>query len=147
VDVSDAAAAIVKAKGLPFQQFNLVTEPGPLPGVPYDLAISCEVAEHLEPVYADQFVRKLTQAAPRVYLTAAEPKPGGYPGLQHFNEQPNEYWIELMRQHGFQLDHAGTASARETFGKRDVICYLARPMIFFKKPAGNSVPASAARPV
>jgi SAM-dependent methyltransferase len=133
VDVSEAAGAMAKAKGVPFKHFDLTAETEPLPGGPYDLAISCEVAEHLEPAFAKPFVRKMTQAAPCVYLTAAEPKPDGDVGLHHFNEQPNEYWIDLMRQEGFELDPKATSAARETFASRDVINYLARPMIFLQK--------------
>lgn len=138
VDVSQESQRILSSKGLPFQYFNLTQAGRRLPGGPYDLAISCEVAEHLEPRYAKEFVHRLTEAASRVYLTAAEPRPGVAPGLHHFNEQPNEYWIGLMRQEGFELDEQLTSAARETFAGQNVICYLARPMIFVQKhlPAG-----------
>ncbi|HEY8521051.1 MAG TPA: methyltransferase [Gammaproteobacteria bacterium] len=126
VDIADAALALCAQKRLDVVRFDL-TGPGSLPGVPYDLAVSCEVAEHLEERFAAGFVEKLAEAAPVVYLTAAEPGSGG---LHHYNEQPNDYWIELMRARGMALDEEATRSARERFASRAVIGYLARPMIF-----------------
>lgn len=132
VDVSSAAVEKVKAKGLTVQQFDLTAPGAKLPGGPYDLVLSCEVAEHLEEKHARRFVEHLTSAGSRVFLTASEPIPGQGVGLFHVNEQPNSYWIGLMRERGFELDQAATDSARETFQKGSVIDYLARPMIFRK---------------
>lgn len=132
VDIADAALRRVAQKGLSAQRFDLTVPDQRLPGIPYDLAISCEVAEHLDPQHAGRFIEHLTSAAPRVYLTAAEPNKQIGPGLYHVNEQPNEYWMRLFDQRGFVLDVALTRSARSALaaaGDR-VIEYLRRPMVF-----------------
>jgi hypothetical protein len=127
VDVSTAAIRRTREKGLDVAEFDLRASCD-LPAVPYNLAVCCEVAEHLESQYADELVRKLTKAAPIVYLTAAEPD--GAPGLFHVNEQENEYWVTLMQKYGYVLDHELTSNARSAFSNTPVISYLARPMIF-----------------
>jgi SAM-dependent methyltransferase len=132
VDISPAALHMVRKRGLSVVPFDLTTRGPNLPGPPYDLVISCEVAEHLKPRHAREFVRRLTTAGNRVFLTAAEPseRTGQGPGLLHYNEQPNSYWIDLFAQHGWVLDEARTAQAREYLQSRQVIEYLSRPMIF-----------------
>ena len=132
VDISKDALALTREKGLDCQAFDL-TGPRPLPGIPYDLAVSCEVAEHLQPEFADLFVDKLTEAAPAVFMTAAEPSEGKV-GLHHFNEQPNAYWMEKFAERGFDLHPEYTAAARDTFLQQGVISYLAKPMVFVKSP-------------
>lgn len=64
----------------------------------YDLAICLEVAEHLKPQSAGQFVASLTRLAPIILFSAAIPYQGG---TSHLNEQWPEYWAKLFKQHGF----------------------------------------------
>jgi SAM-dependent methyltransferase len=128
VDIATAALQRCAERGVAAQRFDL-TGDAPLPGTPYDVAISCEVAEHLDEQRADGFLAHLRSAADVVYLTAAEPNPVKGVGLNHVNERPNAYWIDKMRLTGWRLDEAATASARERFTER-VIGYLARPMVF-----------------
>jgi SAM-dependent methyltransferase len=130
VDISREGIALVRRRGLRGEVFDLSKAARPLPGTPYDLALSCEVAEHLEARHATLFADRLAAAAPLIYLTAAEPDPAMGPGLHHFNEQPNEYWIALLRQRGAELDSALTQDARSFLAGREVISYLRRPMIF-----------------
>ena len=66
----------------------------------FDLAISLEVAEHLNQEFASGFVGELTRLAPVVLFSAAIPGQGG---LHHVNEQPPEYWAELFAERGFQV--------------------------------------------
>jgi SAM-dependent methyltransferase len=132
VDLSAAALAATRDKGLPVERFDLTAPGVRLPGGPYDLALSCEVAEHLDGRQADEFVAKLTAAAPCVYLTAAEPDTGIGPGLHHVNEQPNAYWVEKLAARGFRLDGAATADVRRHLDRPDVIDYLRRPMVFVR---------------
>jgi 2-polyprenyl-3-methyl-5-hydroxy-6-metoxy-1,4-benzoquinol methylase len=130
VDVATAALSAARKKGLRVDLFDL-THPGVrVPGAPFDLAISCEVAEHLEEQFARAFVEKLTTAAPLVFLTAAEPDPSVGVGLYHVNERPNAYWIALMDEAGFALDAEATASARRALSIPEVIVYLQKPLIF-----------------
>ncbi len=72
-------------------------------GEKYDLAISIEVAEHIEGEFAGVFVDTLTSLSDCVVLTAAPPGQGG---IAHVNEQPWEYWRDLFRARGFRFSAA-----------------------------------------
>jgi SAM-dependent methyltransferase len=64
----------------------------------FDLAMSVEVAEHLQAQHAPQFVASLTRLAPVVLFSAAIPFQGG---IQHVNEQWPDYWDALFEREGF----------------------------------------------
>ena len=63
-----------------------------------DLAISLEVAEHLSPSIAPQFVRCLADASDTVLFSAAYTRQGG---TNHINEQPHSYWAHLFAERDF----------------------------------------------
>lgn len=63
-----------------------------------DLAMSLEVAEHLEPSSSQQFIECLSQASDAVLFGAAYPGQGG---TNHLNEQPHTYWAGLFRGRGY----------------------------------------------
>jgi trans-aconitate methyltransferase len=132
VDISESALNRVAERKLQAIKFDLTEADAVLPGVPYDLAVSCEVAEHLQEEYVIPFVKKLSAASDTIYITAAEPDQAIGPGMMHFNEQPNSYWIELFKQEGFIYDKALSEDARRAFTSNGVISYLARPMIYRK---------------
>jgi SAM-dependent methyltransferase len=64
----------------------------------FDLAMSLEVAEHLQPAVANAFVESLVALAPRVLFSAAIPHQGGE---GHVNEQWPSYWAELFAGHDY----------------------------------------------
>jgi len=65
----------------------------------FDLVSSIETAEHIEPEYADHFVKTLTSNAKRrIVFTAAQP---GQIGHRHYNCQPMTYWREKFHRHGW----------------------------------------------
>ena len=64
----------------------------------FDLAMSTEVAEHVDRAFADQFVANLTQHADLVFFGAAIPYQGGF---RHVNEQWPSYWAEKFAAAGF----------------------------------------------
>ncbi|HMP96074.1 MAG TPA: class I SAM-dependent methyltransferase [Kiritimatiellia bacterium] len=64
----------------------------------YELVISLEVAEHLPPEAAGEFVRKLTNCGDRVFFSAANE---WQPGQNHLNCQWPVYWQELFNRCGF----------------------------------------------
>jgi len=64
----------------------------------FDLAISLEVAEHLPPRGAAQFVSDVTRLAPFVLFSAAIPAQGG---THHINEEMPWYWERLFEARGF----------------------------------------------
>lgn len=129
IDVATAALRRTRAKGLNCEKIDLTTGT-PIPGTPYDLAICCEVAEHLDATHAPHLVAALCSSAPTVFMTAAEPDPSLVIGMHHVNEQPNEYWIALMAQREYSLDTRATHDARECFRQSNVISYLQKVMIF-----------------
>jgi hypothetical protein len=64
----------------------------------FDLAMSIEVAEHLDGVHARRFVADLVRLAPVVLFSAAIPGQGG---AHHVNEQWQTYWVDLFSEHGY----------------------------------------------
>ncbi len=65
----------------------------------FDLAMSVEVAEHMPPEAAPDFVAALCRLAPVVLFSAAIPHQGG---VGHYNEQWPDYWAELFAAHGYR---------------------------------------------
>jgi SAM-dependent methyltransferase len=66
----------------------------------FDLAISLEVAEHLEENSAEDFVQLLTRLSDRILFSAAIPN---QTGENHKNEKPHIYWRDLFRQFDFEM--------------------------------------------
>lgn len=66
----------------------------------FDLAISLEVAEHIEERNAEQFLDNLTALAPVILFSAAIPLQGG---AHHVNEKWPEYWKEKFARRNFLL--------------------------------------------
>lgn len=69
-----------------------------VPGSRVDLAMSLEVAEHLEPISSSQFVGCLSQASDAILFSAAYPGQGG---TNHLNERPHTFWAGLFRDRNF----------------------------------------------
>ena len=64
-----------------------------------DLVMSIEVAEHIEPEYADTYVDTLTKHdADYIIMTAAPPGQGG---VGHWNLQPKSYWVNKFNDKGY----------------------------------------------
>lgn len=59
----------------------------------FDLAMSLEVAEHLEPSSATTLIDSLTRLADVVLFGAAYTRQGG---TNHINEQPHTYWAKIF---------------------------------------------------
>lgn len=66
----------------------------------FDLCISLEVAEHLNPAAARNFVRTLTSASDVVVFSAAVPGQGG---TKHINCRWPSYWQEHFRAFGYVM--------------------------------------------
>jgi hypothetical protein len=56
----------------------------------FDLVTCFEVAEHIEPEYADIFIDNLRKLSDKILISAAPPGQGGH---NHFNCQPFDYWV------------------------------------------------------
>jgi len=94
-------------------QFHDLRHPLPewvkLPDLPqfpsrFDVVTCFEVAEHLEPEAADQFVETLTDLSDYLITSACPPHPHKPPTKYHLNEQPPEYWDEKFAARGFSRD-------------------------------------------
>lgn len=91
----------------------------------YDLAISLEVAEHLPPSSASNFVRFLTSLSPVVLFSAAIPLQGG---TGHVNEQWPAYWAKLFRDCGYA---PCDALRRRIWNMKDVEYYYKQNAVFY----------------
>lgn len=67
----------------------------------YDLAMSLEVAEHLDISSADTFVSNLVNSSDNILWSAAVP---GQRGLNHINEQWPSYWVEKFASYGYKCN-------------------------------------------
>jgi SAM-dependent methyltransferase len=67
-------------------------------GRTFDLAVSLEVAEHLPPECAEDFVDSLVRLAPAVLFSAAIPGQGG---TGHVNERWQSFWAGLFLARGY----------------------------------------------
>lgn len=67
----------------------------------YDLAITFEVAEHIDESFADIFVSNLCSCSDNIVWSAAVP---GQRGLNHVNEQWPSYWISKFTKLGFSCN-------------------------------------------
>ena len=65
----------------------------------FDLVQSLEVAEHIDPKHAEQFVENIVRHSRGLILFSAAPP--GQGGEFHVNEQPYEYWRKLFAKHGY----------------------------------------------
>lgn len=100
----------------------------------YDLAISLEVAEHLEQEFADIFIDNITRVSDQVLFSAAIPGQGGE---HHVNEQWQSYWIEKFEKRGYYCDY----SIRNYFWNEPQISSWRRQnLLFFSKKKGNLAP-------
>lgn len=64
----------------------------------YDLAISLEVAEHIDEKFASLFIENLTKASDVILFSAAIP---GQRGSGHVNEQWPDYWIAKFEEYDY----------------------------------------------
>ena len=68
----------------------------------YDIAMSFEVAEHIEKKYADIFVDNLTQLSDIIIFSAAIPNQGG---VGHVNEEWPSYWSNKFKDRGYGVSN------------------------------------------
>ena len=113
LDGSEHARELAPLTVRPFIGHVELTEPFRGYAAPHGLVICTEVAEHLEPEYADLVVDHVVgRMAPggRVYWTAALKGQGG---LDHVNEQDPEYWIAKFAARGMTIDAMRTDYVRK----------------------------------
>jgi SAM-dependent methyltransferase len=101
----------------------------------FDLVLSLEVAEHLPPSQAEDFVDQLTALGPVVVFSAAVPGQGG---AGHTNEQWPGYWSELFARRGYEA----VDCLREVFWDDEAVdWWYAQNLLLFARPAAlDAVP-------
>jgi hypothetical protein len=97
----------------------------------YDLAISLEVAEHIDENFADTFVSNLVNASDVVLFSAAIPFQRG---SGHVNEQWPEYWIEKFASHNYTVidfvrPKIWNENGIKTWYKQNVLLYINKEKI------------------
>ena len=75
----------------------------------YDLCWCCEFVEHVGEQYVDNFLSTFAFCN-YVAMTHAVPGQGGH---HHVNCQPKEYWIEKLKEYGFEYDEEFTDKLKE----------------------------------
>lgn len=64
----------------------------------FDLVTSLEVAEHILPENAEVFIKSMCIHSDIILFSAAIP---GQEGTLHYNEQNNDYWVNLFSLNGY----------------------------------------------
>ncbi len=107
----------------------------------FDLAVSLEVAEHLEPKYAGGFVEALCAASPVVLFSAAVPGQGG---IHHVNEHWPGYWHQLFAQQNYRMfdpiRYRVWHNEQVTYYYRQNIFLFARDDVVESNPAFQKLP-------
>jgi hypothetical protein len=76
----------------------------------FDLAFSLEVAEHIDPLYADVYINNLCLLSDTILISAASP---GQKGHGHVNCAPRGYWVDKFAKQGY-INMKGTESLWRT---------------------------------
>jgi SAM-dependent methyltransferase len=95
-----------------------------------DLAMTLEVAEHLDPSTARQFIKCMTDTSDAVLFSAAYSKQGG---TSHINEQRHSYWAGLFGDRGF----AAFDLFRPVYWGRKDVCFWYRQNAFLYVRKGS----------
>lgn len=93
----------------------------------FDLAVSLEVAEHLEPQRSDSLVRDLCALADVVLFAAAIPFQGG---AGHINERWQSWWAQRFSENGYD---AFDVLRRDIWGRRDIAWWYKQNAIIYVK--------------
>lgn len=100
---------------------------------PYSLVTCFEVAEHIEPEFADVFLDNLCFFSNRILMSAAGPGQGG---VHHVNCQPFEYWRDKMAARGYAMNENVYAQLRKElfpWAHKPGVKAIFYNMIYFEK--------------
>jgi len=104
----------------------------------YNLAISLEVAEHIEPEYAGVYLNNLCLLSDTILMTAAHP---GQKGHGHVNCQEKGWWASEMMNRGYGRDNKMERRWQELLKpachRKEVNVYSKNVMIFKKYHLGG----------
>jgi SAM-dependent methyltransferase len=128
LEYSDAAIRMCRDRGLEVRKHDIEND-NPPADWHADLVVSTEVAEHLPARCADRFVDLLCGIADCIFLTAAVP---GNTGTDHVNEQPNQYWIQKLRDRGYVYDETASNSWRQSWKSAGVAEWYCQSAMLFR---------------
>jgi hypothetical protein len=102
----------------------------------YELAMSLEVAEHIKPEHAEDFIHSICNMSDVVLFSAAIPH---QEGILHYNEQYPGYWINLFARHDFSPYDC----IREKIWNNNIInaCYRQNMLFFIKNNSAGKFAA------
>lgn len=101
-------------------------------GREFDLVMSFEVAEHIEPEFEHVYLENVTRHVGGTLLfSAAAPGQGGH---SHVNEQPQAYWAKRFTDAGLCLAHELRARLRAEWGKERASPWYVENLLVFRKP-------------
>jgi len=94
----------------------------------YDLAISLEVAEHINETNIDQFIDGICSSSDVILFSAAV---AGQGGKGHVNEQMQSYWVTMFNDRGY---HCIDIIRKSMWGDSNIdVWYKQNVFIFSKK--------------
>lgn len=132
LDLSEAALAACRKRGLYVERFDLESRIDPDQYWISDLAISTEVAEHIPEQFADAYVKLLCILSRKnIVMTAAVPGQGG---TDHVNERPNSYWIDKFEKIGAGYLRSETVRYRKEWVAMGVDSARANNVMLFEHP-------------
>lgn len=98
VDISEYAIQNVAPQVKPYCRVGSVTEPFERR---YDLIVSMEVVEHMQPADSEATIANLCQHSDDILFSST---PFDYREATHFNVQPPEVWAEMFARQNFYRD-------------------------------------------
>jgi GT2 family glycosyltransferase len=98
IDISDFAVSSAPEEVRAHLRVGSIAEPF---GHRYDLIVSTEVLEHLEPDDCERAVANICAHTDDVLFSST---PSDFDEATHVNVRPPEYWAELFLRHGFVRD-------------------------------------------
>jgi len=101
----------------------------------FDCVISFEVAEHIDPLGTDYFIKNLIKYSSKYILFTAAPK--GQPGRGHINLRKRSFWIKAIEAKGVVYKKDMVKKFREEWKLLGVPYYILRNLIIFKKSISN----------
>jgi SAM-dependent methyltransferase len=101
----------------------------------FDLLISLEVAEHLDPASSDVFIDNLTSLSDLIVFSAAIP---GQDGQKHINLQWCDFWYEKFALRGYECHDI----LRPVFWNNESVFHWYRQnmLVYVKKNTNSSIP-------
>lgn len=102
----------------------------------FDLVMSLEVAEHIDPASAPVFIGSLCKLGDLVLFSAAIPGQGG---VHHVNEQYPGYWAAIFKQYGYSVYDC--IRERIWSNKKIDTCYRQNLLFFVKDTVKEIYPA------